>query len=401
MKRLSDLTKIITLDDLEKARRCLYSREARRRSPYKDPFHPPIGKGDHNKFSEKNICINDLYERCRNFQFNPYRGVSISKEGGGKRSLLVSSPEDRIVLTAMLPKIRKIIAQKTMEGEEMFGIGKNFSQKKIPHIIGEVQNLIHKQGYKYLTKIDFSNFFSTIDRKLLLQLLKKRYFDTRNIYENITLNFIKASLHNEIDDDGNFFCDEIKKILKRVGIPQGLPYSPMLASIYALDLDMLIKNLNGCLAVRYLDDLLILSKTKTQRDIAFKNFQQLVKGKKLKINMDKTEHINFTKQHAGVIFLGVHIVKNDTLVFLALPDKKKEKKQKKFIDLQDNSYQLDKHLGKPYYKNSPYYKIKSKEYIINKKIHDSIIGYEQYCRSSDINDRGFIAEIKRNFLLAR
>ena len=396
MNKILDITGIVTLSDLEKARKHLYNREARRKNPYKDPFHPPVGRGEKNKFSKKNINIRDLYERSKNFKFNSYRGVSIKKDSGGKRPLLVPSPEDRIVLTAILPKVINIIIQKTGKTEEMLGVGKKFSQKKIPHIIKEVQDLTRKHGYKYLTKIDFSNFFSTIDRKALLQILKKKYFNTWDTYENTIFNIIKASLHNEISDDGNFFCTEIKRVLRRVGIPQGLPYSPILASIYALELDMLIKDLDGCYIIRYLDDVLILSKTKAQRDTAFRKFRHMAKNKGLKINTKKTEHINFTKQNVGVIFLGVQIVNDGSLV---LPHKKKENMRKKLVIFRDNSHQINKHLEKPYYKNSAYYEKNKAEYIVSRKINDSIRGFEQYCCSQNLqNGIDFINEVKRDLL---
>ena len=65
-------------------------------------------------------------------------------------------------LKAILLKVKETISQRMNIHQEMFGVGRDFSPKNITHLFKEIGDLVHKHNYRYLIKIDFSNFFSTM-----------------------------------------------------------------------------------------------------------------------------------------------------------------------------------------------------------------------------------------------
>ncbi len=398
-----DLTQIITEQELENARKKLFGHEARRKKPQKNIHHPPAGRGVRNKFHEENINTGEIYQqRCADFKFKPYTGTAIEKPSGGYRPLLVPHNEDRIILKAIFPHIRGIILRKHSHEAEMLGVGKKFSRKNIGNIVSDIAWMTCQDGYRYIMKIDFSSFFSTIDRKHLLSILREKYFNPNDLIELILLNLIKVSLYNEIQEEGgpgSFFLGDIASMnLKEVGIPQGLPYSPLLANIYTLGVDQAINSIDGCRVIRYIDDMIIVSKTKKCQHDAFNLLRQMAKRKGLRLNEEKTKTYNInSSKHSHINFLGINIRSDGTKT---LPTEKKGKIRGWLQKINDSSHHLAKYTNHPHYKESEHYKSCSVQDIVKKKMRNSIDGVRRHYKSNCIQGVDeFIERVEKQYSL--
>lgn len=398
-----DLTKIITEQELENAREKLFRHEARRKKPQKNIHHPPAGRGVCNKFHEENINTGEIHQqRCTDFNFNPYTGTAIKKSSGGYRPLLVPHNEDRIILKAIFPHIRDIILRKHSHEVEMLGVGKKFSRKNIGDIVNEIAWMTSQDGYRYIMKIDFSSFFSTIDRKCLMSTLREEYFNPNDLIGLVLLNLIKASLYNEIqekDGPGSFFSGDIASMnLKEVGIPQGLPYSPLLANIYTLGVDQAINSIDGCRVIRYIDDMIIVSKTKKCQHDASNLLRQMAKRKELRLNEEKTKIYNINSpKHSHINFLGINITSDGTKT---LPTEKKEGIRGRLQRIDDSSHYLAKYINHPHYKKSGHYKSCSVQDIVKKKMRNSIDGVRRHYKSNCVQGVDeFIEKVEKQYSL--
>src|SRR5690606_33345608 len=113
--------------------------------------------------------------------------------------------------------------------------------------------------------------------------------DNRKANKAVRLTIYKNPFLNKKDENG-------KK--ERIGIPQGLPISAVLANLYLIDFDRTIINeLSGKLGAhyrRYSDDILILCKPDQMTSID-DYVNELVKQFHVKISTEKTERFLFRK----------------------------------------------------------------------------------------------------------
>ncbi len=87
------------------------------------------------------------------------------------------------------------------------------------------------------------------------------------------------------------------------GIPKGASLSPLLGAFYLLDLDRKIAKLN-VKYIRYMDDILILAKTRWKLKTAIKVLNQTFDELKLEKHPEKT---TIGRVEKGFDFLGYHI----------------------------------------------------------------------------------------------
>lgn len=216
---------------------------------------------------------NDINRKVLNntYQFTKYKQKLISK-GRNKSPRVISIPtiKDKItlkiiheILTDVFPQIKNVIAQDTI--------------KKIKKIVSENQ-------YNSFIKIDIENFYPSINHKILLKKVKSK-ISNRKI-NNLLLN----ALYNPTGQDT---CNKI-------GVPQGLSISNLLADIYLIDLDFEFSSNVNYKYLRYVDDIIILCKEEDLFNIRERLTREF-KNLKLKINKDKTISGKLTK---GFTYLG-------------------------------------------------------------------------------------------------
>jgi|SRR5579871_1421725 len=160
-----------------------------------------------------------------------------------QRPIALLVPEDRIVLTALNTLIGPLLDRQLLPGCFAYRTGLGASAA-----VEAVHSWI-QTGHVHIATGDLDEFFATIDRGRLQQLLRRR------IWETPVINLLEAYLHIGVVRDLEWRDDGR-------GIAQGSPLSPVLANFYLADLDHLLEQKRLPWA-RYADNILILGKEPT------------------------------------------------------------------------------------------------------------------------------------------
>jgi RNA-directed DNA polymerase len=155
---------------------------------------------------------------------------------------------------------------------------------------GAVRDLIKLYPkYSFFCKTDVRSYYDSIDHFILYTKL----YDY--ISEN-TRGYVWQFLNRCVEWGGLY--QDIKR-----GIPRGASLSPLLGAFYLLDLDRKMARLD-VKYVRYMDDILILAKTRWKLKKAIKVLNQTFDELKLEKHPDKTV---IGRVEKGFDFLGYHI----------------------------------------------------------------------------------------------
>lgn len=149
------------------------------------------------------------------------------------------------------------------------------------------------RGYnlRHVVDMDLSKCFDTLNHELILAGLRKR------ITDGGVLELVRQFLQSGVMIGNGW--EETEE-----GSPQGGVISPLLANIYMDAFDQHMKT-RGHRIVRYADDILILTRSKSAASNALKQASQYLEGElKLTVNRQKTEIVHSGE---GVKFLGVVI----------------------------------------------------------------------------------------------
>jgi hypothetical protein len=192
--------------------------------------------------------------------------------------------------------------------------------------------------------LDIKSFFDNISHDILksnlLNLIKEtggsidglnqidyRLFKATTNYTYIELNDLIPNLNNLDSGDGMYMSrsqTNWKKLRSlniiskntRIGIPQGLPCSGVLANISMMDFDKYINeqiiNLGG-IYIRYADDIFIAAPNKRIASHLFKLCEDKLNEISLPIAEKKTEEFDFTKSisiHPTINYLGLNCTGN-------------------------------------------------------------------------------------------
>ncbi len=177
---------------------------------------------------------------------------------------------------------------------------------------------VFEQKYKdyWILKCDIKGFFYNIDQNILFNILKKQ------ISDKALLKFTKLLVFNNSFDNN-------------IGIPIGNLTSQYFANIYLNELDYYVKhNLKIKAYVRYMDDFILLAKTKKE-----------AKNLKFVISNFLAEHLHLELNHKsryypssmGVNFCGYRIFSTHRLL-----RQSSKKKIKKKIKKWNHLYKLNK-----------------------------------------------------------
>lgn len=266
------------------------------------------------EYSRKTDIESFYTKELKLFSFEPYSGLKIRKPNGKFRPLLIPSPKDRIVLSAVFPKVRNIL-KPFLEKHHALGLGikKEKDTTECKRVLTEIQQSLKNGSAKYVLKLDFKDFFSSIDRAILLRQLSKNF---RGKEQRRLFRLIRASIENKIEADADFHGTFGHLNLRTTGIPQGLSYSPFLSSFYALPLDKVANRVKSCKSFRYLDDMIVLSKNERQANKVYELIKSRSGKLKLKLhpleNGSKTQLLSINKN--SFEFLGIGISKEGLFI---------------------------------------------------------------------------------------
>ncbi|MEA3552922.1 MAG: reverse transcriptase domain-containing protein [Campylobacterota bacterium] len=215
------------------------------------------------------------------YRFSKYKKMLIIKSENKTRTISIPTQRDKFVL-----KILNTILKDSYQYD---------TKTAKANIVEITQNYKH---YDSFIKVDVTNFFPTIDHKILLDILSQK------LPEEI-ISLIQQAISQELNS---------------VGIAQGLPISGMLADIYMEEFDKKYNSKKTIKYYRFVDDVLILS-TKYNVTKLKNSIEKDMKGLKLTIhpfgeNIDKSFSGNIIDgfQYLGYLFKNNNISVRDASI---------------------------------------------------------------------------------------
>ena len=243
---------------------------------------------------EKNIRQNllELRRSLLIMNYSPKPLVSFILRDPKTRKISKSAFIDRIVHHALVRVIEPVF-DKTFICDSCAnrkGKGNLFALKRFDKFKRKVTNNLHSEGF--CLKADIRHYFDSIDHGVLLRVVRKKITDEKVIW------LIEQILDNlPIGKLGGGRTAFTK------GMPLGNLTSQFFANVYLNELDYFVKHtLKAKHYIRYVDDFVILHKSKTQLKIWKVLVNDFLKEKlKLELHPDKSKVIFLSK---GVDFVG-------------------------------------------------------------------------------------------------
>lgn len=191
--------------------------------------------------------------------------------------------KDRLILKFLSkiikPAMNKLIPTNCYHLNGLSGIKK---------AIDYVKTSLDNSDYRYFIRADIKDYYGSINRAILSQQVANHFNDQR------ILKYFDDVINIGIDYHWIVTVPDC-------GIHRGSSLSPMLGALYLRDLDLAFNNETTKYA-RFMDDIVILTKTKKQFLKAKRKLKEILCNLKLTLSRTKTKMGELTK---GFHFLGV------------------------------------------------------------------------------------------------
>jgi group II intron reverse transcriptase/maturase len=220
----------------------------------------------------------------------PVRRVQIPKPGRSEmRPLGIPAVKDRVVQAAA-----KIVLEPIFEAD-FRGCSFGFRPRRSAHDALDAVKREVMRGRRWVIDADIRGFFDTLDREILMRLVRERICDRR------VLKLLRAWLRAGVLEGTTLMHPE-------TGTPQGGVISPLLANVYLNALDRAWEDRHAGLGVlvRYADDLVVVSRTQAQAEAALAQLRALLAELGLELADAKTRLVCVNEDGEGFDFLGFH-----------------------------------------------------------------------------------------------
>lgn len=174
------------------------------------------------------------------------------------------------------------------------------------------------KGKAYYLQLDIKDFFTSIDKKILFELIKKKlknrdvlWLTEKIIFWDCTKSFVlrdREGVIKKIPSNKSIFGKDNKR-----GLPIGNLTSQFFGNVYLNELDQFVKHtLKAKYYIRYVDDFILLSDRKEELTSWMKEIKRFLEGKlNLKLHPRRRKLCPVSN---GVDFLGYIIRQNYILV---------------------------------------------------------------------------------------
>jgi len=190
-------------------------------------------------------CLHDRMKTMR-YRHQPLRRVHIPKGKGATRPIGISSVEDKVVQGAIREVLEAVYEPIFYNGSYGFRPGRSAHDA-----LRSLNQVLVRGEVNWILEADISSFFDSIDRKMLMEMLRERVADTsllRLVGKCLHVGILGGEEYSEPDE----------------GTAQGSSLSPLLGNVYLhhvldqwFERDVLPRMQGRAHLVRYADDFVI------------------------------------------------------------------------------------------------------------------------------------------------